>query len=119
MLDFLTSLTSTHLFLFVTGILTAIIHFLWKSNSDLHEKNAVAEDEKHEIVQNITALQTQALSTINDLKKQDEIDANTPITPDATLEWLHATSQPNYHNNTESDGQNRASISLPYPTSDC
>ena len=106
------------MFLFVTGILTTIIHFLWKSNTDLHEKNAVAEDEKQDLIKNITALQTQAISTINDLRKQDEIDANTSITPDATLEWLHATSQPNNHNNTESNGQNSASIPLPYPTSD-
>lgn len=118
MFDFIYSLTSTHLFLFLTGILMTIIRFLWKSNNDLHEKNAVAEDEKQELVQDNLALKTQALSTINDLKKQDEIDANTPITPDATLEWLHTTSQPNNNNNTEPNGTNSASIPLPYPTSD-
>lgn len=117
MLDFLTSLTSTHLFLFITGILMAIIRFLWKSNADLHSKNAVAEDEKQELVQDNLALKTQAISTINDLKKQDEIDANTPNTPDDVVNWLHNTSQPNNHNNSESDGPNSPSIPLPDSTS--
>lgn len=113
MFDFLTSLTSTDVFVFIGSILTTIIGFLWKSNSDLNAKNAVAEDEKQELVQNISALQTQAVSTINDLKKQDEIDANTPIIPDSVLEWMHSSSQPNHNNNTQSNGPNRASIPLP------
>lgn len=95
-----------------------IIRFLWKSKTDLQEKNAVTESKNDELVQNITALQTQAISTINDLRKQDEIDANTPITPDDVRNWLHTASQPNHNNNPESDGSNSPSISLPNPTSD-
>lgn len=115
MFDFLTSFSP--LFLFIAGIITTLIGFLWKSNTDLHEKNAVAEDEKQELVQDNLSLKTQAISTINDLKKQDEIDANTPITPDDVDNWLHTASQPNNNNNPESDGPNSASIPLPDSTS--